>query len=145
MVERNGKLVRSKRETTFVAGIPLVSTVTEEFDFRTYPENVRRSLIKSNIPQQLYPDALAVVGRAYGNVLTNWSSERVGETADLTWKVPAPDDFDSCVENLRQVGVDALLGLSDKLFGTADTPPEIFMSMQNELDLIFNPPDKKDR
>lgn len=143
MVERNGKLVRRKVETTLVAGLPLVSTVTEEFDFRTYPENVRRSLTKSNIPQQLYPDALAVVGRAYGNVLTSWSSERVGETPDLTWKVPAPDDFNTCVENLRHVGVDALLGLSDKLFGTADTPPEIFMAMQNELDLIFNPPESK--
>ena len=145
MAERkhqDGRLVKRTVETFAVAGLPLASRVVEEFDFKELPEVVRRSLTKSKVPEVLYPDALAVIGRAYGRVLNNWSSENVGDTPDLAWRTPSVDDFDACIENLKanEVGVETLVGLSDRLFGRADTPAEIFLSMKNELDNIFNPP-----
>jgi len=143
VAERPSRIVKRTVETKSFAGIPLVSTVVEEFEFDDYPDNVRKSLQKSTVPPELYADSLAVIGRAYGRVVSNWTSEKVGDTPDLVWRVPSPKDFGQCVDNLREsVGPDALVGLSDRLFGKSDTFPELYLSMRNEIDLIFNPPEK---
>ena len=141
-------MVESKpviRRTTSlnILGREVASVIEEEFVLKEYPPKVKKSLARSSIPKELYPDALAVVGRAYGRVLSNWGDDRVGNnSADLAWRVPTPSDFEKCVDGLRQnVGVDELVELSDRLFGRNDTSPDVLRSMENELLDIFNPPE----
>ena len=132
-------------EKRFKVGGRTVASVTEtHFVFADLSRPVRQSLQKSSVPEEHYEGALQVLSVAYHGVLANWTSERVGDTPDLPYTLPGPVDIDQTVSGLKEgdVKVEDLVELSRRLFGKTDTVSEIYTSMERELELIFNPPEK---
>jgi hypothetical protein len=109
----------------------------ETFEIKTYPKHIQQGLKKSNIPEEYYPVALAVIGKAFYVTKKLWG-DRMADL-DLNWKVPMISDFEQGVlDAKKKVSFEDLTSLSNSLFGSTNTSTDLVTMMNGEIVKILD-------